>query len=56
MINTLNIASEMIQMGFKFLPIDLNKSEAFEFVIHNNNSLIMPFISLDGLEKKLLII
>ncbi|WP_341266454.1 exonuclease domain-containing protein [Candidatus Phytoplasma fraxini] len=52
LINTLNIASEMIQRGFNFLPIDLNKSEAFEFVMHGDNSLIMPFITLEGLGEK----
>ncbi|MEZ0180247.1 DNA polymerase III subunit alpha ['Camptotheca acuminata' phytoplasma] len=49
LINTLNISSEMIKRGFKFLPIDLNKSEAFEFVIFEDKFLIMPFISIDGL-------
>ncbi|WP_284928100.1 exonuclease domain-containing protein [Candidatus Phytoplasma sp. AldY-WA1] len=52
LINTLNIASEMLRRGFKFLPIDLNKSEAYEFVMYNNDSLIMPFITIDGLGEK----
>ncbi|MDV3167972.1 MAG: PHP domain-containing protein [Candidatus Phytoplasma stylosanthis] len=49
LINTLNVASEMLQRGFKFLPVDLNKSKAFEFVIYNDDSLIMPFIIIDGI-------
>ncbi|RAM57839.1 DNA polymerase III subunit alpha, partial [Candidatus Phytoplasma oryzae] len=48
-LNTLKNTSEMIQRGYKFLPIDLNKSEAFLFVIENENYLRMPFITLDGL-------
>jgi DNA polymerase-3 subunit alpha (Gram-positive type) len=48
-INTLKSASEMLKLGYKFLPIDLNKSEANEFVIENNNALRMPFVAIDGL-------
>ncbi|QTX02833.1 DNA polymerase III subunit alpha, Gram-positive type [Candidatus Phytoplasma luffae] len=50
LINTLNVASEMLKRGFKFSPIDLNKSQAFDFIIDGDEkSLIMPFITIDGL-------
>ncbi|MFR0367716.1 DNA polymerase III subunit alpha [Candidatus Phytoplasma palmae] len=51
--NTLLNASEMISRGFKFLQIDLNKSDAYNFIIEKNKYLIMPFISIDGLGKVL---
>ncbi|WCA22404.1 exonuclease domain-containing protein [Candidatus Phytoplasma oryzae] len=47
--NTLKNALEMKQRGYQFLPIDLNKSEAFLFVIENDKFLRMPFITIDGL-------
>ncbi|KAB8121711.1 DNA polymerase III subunit alpha, partial ['Cynodon dactylon' phytoplasma] len=49
MINTLKNTLEMIKRGYKFLPIDLNKSESFLFVIEDNKALRMPFITIDGL-------
>ncbi|MDV3198053.1 MAG: PHP domain-containing protein [Vigna little leaf phytoplasma] len=50
LINTLKNAVEMINRGFNFLPIDLNKSDANIFVIdEKHKSLRMPFITLDGL-------
>ncbi|MBP3059528.1 DNA polymerase III subunit alpha [Texas Phoenix palm phytoplasma] len=51
--NTLLNASEMISRKFKFLPIDLNKSDAYNFIIEGDKCLIMPFISIDGLGKVL---
>ena len=45
---TLYIALEMTRRGFKFLPVDINKSEASEFVMEKDG-LRMPFISIDGL-------
>ncbi|MDO8057846.1 PHP domain-containing protein ['Opuntia sp.' phytoplasma] len=49
-LHTLKIAKEMKDRGYNFLPIDLNKSEANLFVMElSSNSLIMPFITIDGL-------
>ncbi len=48
-INTLKSAYEMVQLGYQFLPIDLNKSEANEFMIENDKALRMPFVAIDGL-------
>jgi DNA polymerase-3 subunit alpha (Gram-positive type) len=52
-LNSLRMSLEMIQRGFKFLPFDLEKSLAFEFVIDNDETgLYLPFYSLDGLGEK----
>jgi DNA polymerase-3 subunit alpha (Gram-positive type) len=48
LITTLEIAYEMTKRGFKFLPIDLNKSAANEYLIEDDG-LRMPFTALDGL-------
>ncbi|MDL2292449.1 PolC-type DNA polymerase III [Acholeplasma sp. OttesenSCG-928-E16] len=48
LIVTLTVALEMNKRGFKFLPIDLHKSEALEFKMEGD-ALRMPFITLDGL-------
>ena len=48
LITTLNIAYEMTKRGFKFLPIDLEKSDAYTFVMEESG-IRMPFISIDGL-------
>ena len=49
-IKTLQIAIEMTQRGYKFSNIDLYKSDATRFVVdHENNALIPPFITIDGL-------
>lgn len=45
---TLNVAFEMIQRGYKFLPVDIHQSEARDFKMENN-ALRMPFMSIDGL-------
>ena len=43
----------MVKRGFKFKNIDLNKSAARDFVIDDDNkSLILPFITIDGLGLK----
>ncbi|WBL31351.1 DNA polymerase III subunit alpha [Candidatus Phytoplasma sacchari] len=49
LINTLKNTLEMIKRGYNFLPIDLNKSESFLFVIEDDKYLRMPFIAIDGL-------
>ena len=47
---TLQIAIEMLQRGYKFENIDLYRSDATRFVVdHENNALIPPFITIDGL-------
>lgn len=48
---TLKVALEMLSRGFTFKKVDINKSEAKEFVM-DGNSLIMPLISIDGLGDK----
>ena len=41
---------EMVTRGYKFLKIDIEKSQSFEFVIDKEeNGLIIPFIALEGL-------
>ncbi|MBN2605269.1 MAG: PolC-type DNA polymerase III [Bacilli bacterium] len=49
----LEVANEMIKRGFTFKPIDINKSDARDFIIDaDNKSLILPFITVDGLGLK----
>jgi DNA polymerase-3 subunit alpha (Gram-positive type) len=45
---TLGVALEMTKRGFKFLPIDINKSDATTFTMEEKG-LRMPFSSIDGL-------
>lgn len=45
---TLYVALEMTKRGFKFLPVDINKSHASEFIMEKDG-LRMPFVSVDGL-------
>jgi DNA polymerase-3 subunit alpha (Gram-positive type) len=46
---TLQMALEMVERGYKFLNIDLNKSDATKFVIdREKNALIPPFIVING--------
>lgn len=53
LMNSLKMSLEMSKRGFKFLRFDLEKSEAFEFVIdREQNGLIMPFGIIDGLGDK----
>ncbi len=50
LITTLEIAQEMTARGFKFGSIDLNKSDAINFIIdEDNKTLIPPFRALDGM-------
>lgn len=49
-LKTLQMSIEMVQRGFKFSNLDLYKSDAVNFVVdHETNSIIPPFITLDGL-------
>lgn len=49
-IKTLTIALEMVQRGYSFSNIDLNKSDPINFIVDKENkSLIPPFITIDGL-------
>ncbi len=49
----LEIANEMMKRGYTFSPIDINLSEARNFKIgEDNKSLILPFITVDGLGLK----
>ena len=50
LLETLKLALEATARGFKFKMIDIKKSEAKDFVmVEDENALIMPFMSLDGL-------
>ena len=48
LITALKVALEMTKRGFKFLPIDINKSDATIFEIEGNG-LRIPFVAEDGL-------
>jgi len=49
----LEVALEMSLRGFRFLPIDIDKSDARDFVISNDEKgLIMPLVTIDGLGLK----
>ena len=49
-LKTLINALEMVQRGFKFSNIDLYRSDATKFVVdYENQSLIPPFVTIDGL-------
>lgn len=50
LVETLQIALEMCERGYKFSNISLEKSDATMFVVdHETNSLIPPFVTVDGL-------
>ncbi len=51
LLETLKLALEATARGFKFKMIDLKKSQGKDFVIDDEeeNTLILPFFSLDGL-------
>jgi len=49
-LKTLQIAVEMVQRGMKFENIDIYRSDASNFIVdEKNNSLIPPFLVIDGL-------
>ena len=49
-LKTLQVALEMVQRGYKFINIDLARSEASRFVVDKENkALIPPFSTIDGL-------
>ena len=49
-IKTLSMALEMVQRGYKFENIDINRSDAVNFIVDaENKALIPPFITIDGL-------
>ena len=47
-VSTLKLINEAMARGIKFLPIDLQKSDAYAF-LPENNAIRMPFSSLGGL-------
>ena len=52
-LKTLYVALEMVQRGYHFLNISLQKSDATKFVVDKeNNALIPPFSTIDGLGGK----
>ena len=49
-VKTLSMALEMVQRGYKFENLDINRSDATNFIVdHENKALIPPFITIDGL-------
>ena len=49
-IKTLSMALEMVQRGYKFENISIEKSDSQNFIVDKeNNALIPPFITIDGL-------
>ena len=53
LLTVLEVAHEMTLRGFHFAPIDMEKSDARDFVITDDQTgLILPFVALDGLGAK----
>ncbi len=49
-LKTLTVAIEMVERGYKFVNIDIYRSDAANFVIdEEHKALIPPFITIDGL-------
>ncbi|MBN2696108.1 MAG: PolC-type DNA polymerase III [Bacilli bacterium] len=50
LLTILEVALEMVKRGFAFSPIDINKSQATDFVIlEDKKTLLLPFIVVDSL-------
>ena len=49
LITALQVAREARARGIKFLPIDINDSEALIFKVIDDSTLRMPFVAIDGL-------
>ena len=51
LVPTLEVAYEMNSRGLRLAPLDLNLSQATEFILHPSqpDALIPPFVILDGL-------
>ena len=50
LIKTLSMALEMVQRGYKFENISIEKSDSVNFIVDKENkALIPPFITIDGL-------
>ncbi len=48
-LSALLLANEFYQRGYKFLPIDYEKSDAHKFVPEGDNAIRLPFDSLSGI-------
>lgn len=48
LVTVLEVAREMLQRGFRFVPIDLSRSHATQFLV-DDQSLVIPFAALPGL-------
>ena len=48
-LETLKVALEMTARGINFLPVDLNKSEANNFVVIDEKNILPSFSTIDGL-------
>ncbi|QZA33532.1 PolC-type DNA polymerase III [Hydrogenibacillus sp. N12] len=48
LLTVLEVAYEMLRRGFRFLPLDLERSDAFRF-IPEGDGLLVPFTAVDGL-------
>lgn len=52
LISILEVALEMCERGFKFLPIKLNESDSKAFEVVKDIGLLCPFASLEGVGEK----
>ena len=55
LITCFNVALEMNARGLKFLQVDINRSQATEFVIESETELRIPFSAIDGLGESVAI-
>lgn len=49
LMTALNVALEMTERGLKFLPVDIEKSDALIFEVVDKKSIRIPFVAVDGL-------